>query len=74
MNEYTEKYFLKTTNPITGTESEWEEVTREQFVFAERISGFHDPRQNADGTATGAFSSGALRGKVVYERADDPAS
>ena len=43
----------------------WQEVTKEDFVLAERSAGFR-PRGGGDGMATAGFTSGALQGKIAF--------
>jgi len=54
---------------ITGPASRgWlpeQEVTREQFIRAERGAGFR-PKYGGDGLATGGFSTGTIRGRIQY--------
>ena len=52
------KYFLK-----ADFMDEYKEVTKEQFIQAERSAGFR-PKGGGDGVATGGFSGGGVSGKV----------
>ncbi len=48
------------------------EVTKEQFVKAERASGFHNTNGEPDELATAGFNaSNGLRGSVRYEEEKD---
>jgi len=55
-------YFLE--HPVFGSK----EVTKEEWISAERAAGFH-PKFGGDGPATGGFSgngmSGSIRPKVI---------
>lgn len=55
-----EKYYLK-----GSWETEYTEVTQEEFIRAERAAGFH-PKYGCGPCATGGFSSGSVSGKVEY--------
>ena len=58
LKEY--KYYLQ-----TFYNKEWKEVSKEEFMRAERIAGFHSKR--GPGTvATGGFSGGGMRGRIEY--------
>lgn len=50
-------------------EPQWREVTKEQFVAAERAAGFRNTLGQPDEPATGGFSAGGIRGTIT-----DPAS
>ncbi len=52
-----------------GTE-DWYEVTKEQYVKAERAAGFHPKYGASDEPATAGFSSSIhpLQGRLVYGR------
>jgi len=54
----TYKYFLK-----ADWQEEYTEVTREQFIAAERAAGFR-PKGGGDELATGGFSAGNISGKI----------
>ena len=58
-----DRYFLKTdwTN--------WKEVTKEQWVRAERSAGFHNTMGQPDEPGTGGFSAYGVCGKLLYEYA-----
>ena len=59
MEGYTSKYFLR-----GEWQDEWREVTRQQFVTAERAAGFRP--KFGDGLATGGFTGGGVSGKIKY--------
>ena len=62
-----DKYFLQMENPITGTKTEPEEVTKEQYIQAERLAGVYKYVQNHDMPATGAFTGpSGLNGWTEY--------
>ncbi|MHA1170222.1 MAG: hypothetical protein ACTSRU_20535 [Candidatus Hodarchaeales archaeon] len=52
-----EKYFLKADH-----EENWKEVTKAQFINAERNAGFRP--KDGDGVATGGFGGNGMNGKV----------
>lgn len=54
----TYRYFLK-----ADWQEVWDEVTREQFIAAERAAGFR-PKGGGDGLATAGFSGGGVRGRI----------
>ena len=69
---------MKTSTPPNGPkryflkrgDAAWEEVTKAQFVSAERGAGFHNTLGQPDEPATGGFGNGglgggALRGRIV---------
>lgn len=64
----TERYFLKIT--VGAHEAEWE-VTKEEWVEAERAAGFR-PKVSSDHPdymkvcATGGFTSGPISGRIEY--------
>lgn len=47
------------------------EVSKAEFVAAERAAGFHNTMGRPDEPATAGFSNGAVRGEVHYEK-DEP--
>jgi hypothetical protein len=59
-------FFLLTKQNIDGTR-EWSQVTKEQFVRAERRAGFH-PKHGMSNSepCTASFSSGSYNGRSVY--------
>ncbi|AXG66273.1 hypothetical protein SEA_ANNADREAMY_188 [Streptomyces phage Annadreamy] len=66
---YTTKYYLNETDD----DDNWVEVTKEEFVRAERAAGFHNTMGRPDEPATGGFSSSSYRkrGRVRYITKDD---
>lgn len=56
----TEKYYLKADH-----QTEWDEVTREQFIAAEQAAGFQS-KFGPNHPATGGFTGGGMRGRVEY--------
>jgi hypothetical protein len=61
------RYFLS----ISGVEDSEKEVTKEQFVRAERAAGFRNTMGRPDEPATGSFSNGAVSGRVEYGREEE---
>ena len=61
------KYFLSILGingvDIAGSEVE---VTREEWLTAERRAGFW-PTHGGDGPATGGFSGGGVHGRIEYD-------
>ena len=55
-----ERYFLR-----AQWQEQWQEVTREQWIRAERMAGFR-PKYGGDGPATGGFSGYGVSGKIEY--------
>lgn len=49
------------------------EVTKDQYIAAERMAGFHPKSGKSDDLATGGFSSGDISGSVRY-LADEPSA
>ena len=47
-------------------ELEWQEVTRSQFIRAERAAGFHS-QGGSDELATAGFTNAIMAGKITYE-------
>jgi hypothetical protein len=58
------KYFLK-----GDWEKEYTEVTKRQYIDAERKAGF--PSDSNDDIATAAFSGHGIGGKTEYEKGDE---
>ncbi len=56
----TVKYFLK-----GDWEEDWKEVTKEEFINAERAAGFRP--KSGDGVATGGFGGNGVSGRVEGE-------
>jgi len=52
------RYFLK-----GDWEEEYREVTKEQFIDAERAAGFHS-KFGSDSVATAGFSGGGISGRI----------
>lgn len=46
---------------------EWMTVTREQWVKAEQLAGFHNHRTRPDDPATGGFSNDLVEGRIVQQ-------
>jgi len=61
MSEWIERYFLS----FDGVEGSEKEVTKEQFMKAERAAGFHS-KFGDNHVATGGFGAGGIRGRVEY--------
>jgi hypothetical protein len=59
------KYFLK-----GDWEEEYTEVTKEQYIAAERNAGFYSNESFANKVVTAAFSGHSISGKVEYENED----
>lgn len=55
-----ERYFLKADH-----QTEWDEVTREQFINAEQAAGFRS-KFGSNHPATSGFSGRGMRGRVEY--------
>jgi hypothetical protein len=55
----TERYFLR----------EWREVSKEEYVAAERRAGFHNTLGQPREPATSSFSTNGLEGRIKW-RAD----
>lgn len=67
-NDTMDKYYLK-----ASFQPEWVEVTKEEFIRAERRAGFRPKCASSDPKymstcATGGFSSGEVSGRVEYIR------
>lgn len=60
MSEYSIKYFL--SHEILGEK----EVTKEEFIKAERQAGFYPKSGNCEDCATSGFSRGSISGTVKY--------
>lgn len=60
MDDYEVKYFL--SHPQLGEK----EVTKEDFIKAERAAGFYPKSGNPDDCATGGFGGNGLSGTVRY--------
>lgn len=60
------RYYLREVNRIPDREER--EVTREEFVRAERAAGFRNTLGRPDEPGTAGFSTDFMRGRVVYER------
>ena len=54
-----ERYWLRESG------SDWEEVTREQYISEERSAGFHSKSGCGD-VATGAFNTELISGMITY--------
>ena len=63
------KYFLSANTGIEALDKHEVEVTREEFIKAERQAGFY-PKGGGDHLATGGFSGGGIRGRIKYEEGD----
>jgi hypothetical protein len=55
-----EKYYLK-----SSWQKEYQEVTKEQFMEAEKNAGFHSKFEGEPVTA--GFGGSGIQGKIVYE-------
>ena len=55
------RYFLKMAH-----QDKWDEVTKKQYVQAERAAGFRNTMGQPDEPATAGFSNGSINGKIVY--------
>jgi len=61
------RYFLALWIPDTDShEVEWKEVTREQYVKAERQAGFSPRGEDVGQPCTASFTAGSVIGKVLY--------
>lgn len=58
------KYFLKAD--ILGIESEWKEITLEEFIKAEKRAGFRSIYHDYGENATAAFTGNNIKGKIKY--------
>ncbi len=58
------KYFLKVGIP--NLETDWREVTYEEYVDAEKRAGFVHIAQDKGGTATAGFSGNNISGRIEY--------
>ena len=56
----TERYYLKADH-----QTEWNEVTREQFINAEQAAGFHS-QFGPNHPATGGFRGSGMRGRIEH--------
>ena len=54
-----DKYYLK-----ADFQKEYQEVTKEEFIQAERAAGFNP--KYGDGLATGGFSGNGVSGSIKY--------
>ncbi len=64
-DDYTVKYFL--SHPQLGEK----EVTKEEYIRAERATGFRSKSGRDDVCATGGFSGNGISGSVRYINNDD---
>lgn len=62
------KYWLSLD--VSGLDPLWQEVTKEQWVRAERAAGFRGGRE--DEPATGGFSGGGVRGSLSATKPTKP--
>lgn len=60
MSEYRTDYYL--SHPVFGKK----QVTKEEFIAAERQAGFFPKSGNPEDCATGGFSSNGVSGHVEY--------
>jgi hypothetical protein len=56
-----DRYFIK-----VGENSQWQEVTKEDYVSAERGAGFHNTMGRPDEPATAGFGNGHIHGSLSY--------
>jgi len=56
-----DRYFLR-----VGSATRWQEVTKEEWVSAERSAGFHNTMGRPDEPATAGFSNGSVSGTLRY--------
>jgi hypothetical protein len=63
-----DKYYLK-----ADWQSEYQEVTKEQFIDAEQSAGFHS-KFGPNEIATGGFSGRGISGKVEYVPSPPPSA
>lgn len=63
-----ERYLLKADH-----QTEWDEVTKEQFITAEQAAGFHS-RFGPKHLATGGFSDDGIRGRIEYMNQQPPSN
>ena len=67
------RYFLRYPRPGDETPP-WTEVTKEEFVAAERAAGFHNTMGQPDEPGTGGFGSSSdntgrrVQGRMEYEQ------
>ncbi len=64
MSEYTYRYFLSVCN---GPK---QEVTKAEWVAAERSAGFYPKGGGSTEPATGGFGNGTINGTIEYVPAD----
>lgn len=62
------KYYLR-----GAWQNTWDEVSKEQFVQAERSAGFRSKFGSLE-PATGGFGNGTIDGKIVYGEEDPNAT
>jgi len=60
MAKLKERYYLRTT-----WNKKWDEVSRREFIDAEREAGFYP--KGGIGVATAGFSHGSVEGRVDFE-------
>lgn len=65
MANYKVEYYL--SHKLLGEK----EVTKEEFIKAERAAGFYPKSGNPDDCATGGFGGDGLRGSVKYIKLED---
>lgn len=65
MEGYTVKYFI--SHEILGEK----EVTKQEFIKAERSAGFSPKSGNPEDCATGGFGANGIKGTVRYIKNDD---
>lgn len=58
------KYYLRAD---WQSDEDWTEVSKEEFVKAERAAGFRNTMGRPGEPATGGFSGNCIRGRVRYE-------
>ena len=58
------KYYLRGE---WQSDDDWCEVTKQEFVEAERAAGFWNRMGQPNEPATGGFSGGYIRGRVRFE-------
>ena len=60
MDDYQAKYYL--SHPQLGEK----EVTKEEFIKAERAAGFRSKSGSMDDCATGGFTGNGISGSIKY--------
>lgn len=57
-----DRYFIK-----TGESAPWQEVSKRDYVNAERMAGFYNTMGRPYEPATAGYSNGSMRGRLCYD-------